>query len=97
MNSIDINTLLKKLETEQLNIIDIRSNYEFQLDRIPTAKNIDKIILRTVPEQYLDKDKIYYIYCQSGYSSGSLVNYLNTKGYHTVNIIGGYNNYLLRK
>lgn len=97
MNSIDINTLLSKLEHEPLNIIDIRSNYEYQQGRIPTAKNIDKNILKNLPEKYLNKDKKYYIYCQSGHSSNNIVKLLNANGYNTVNITGGYNNYLLRK
>lgn len=96
MSSIDIKTLLSKLEQEKLNIIDIRTNYEYIQGRIPTAQNIDKLVLLRMPEKYLDKTKTYYIYCQSGHSSERLVERLNTLGYNTVNIIGGYNNYLLR-
>ena len=97
MNSIDINTLLLKLEKEPLNIIDIRNHYEYIEGRIPTAKNIDKNLLLITPNKYLDKSKEYYIYCQSGHSSNNLVIHLNQLGYNTVNITGGYNNYLLRK
>lgn len=98
MNSIDIQELLSKLYLkEPLNIIDIRSNFEFQLGKIPTAINIDKYLLLNSPEKYLSKGKTYYIYCQSGSTSNQLVTKLNNLGYKTVNINGGYNNYLLRK
>lgn len=97
MSSIDMETLLSKIKHEKLNIIDIRTNYEYIQGRIPTAKNIDKNLLQLTPETYLKKDQKYYIYCQSGCTSNNLVQILNNKGYNTVNIIGGYNNYLLRK
>lgn len=98
MNSIEITEFLKLLySNKQLNIIDIRTNYEYQLNRIPTSKNIDKNILEKTPEKYLTKNETYYIYCQSGATSKLLVNKLNLLGYKTVNISGGFNNYLLRK
>lgn len=97
MKFINIESLIKKLEQEQLNIIDIRTNLEYQYGRIPTAINIDKFILIKTPEKYLQKDKTYYIYCNSGISSNRVVEILNQKGYNAVNINGGYNNYLLRK
>lgn len=97
MNSIDIDKLLQLLNDKPLNIIDIRTNYEYLFDHIPTSKNIDKNILKIVPEKYLNFKEKYYIYCTSGHSSKALVEFLNKKGYNTVNINGGYNNYLLRK
>ncbi|MBO5120803.1 MAG: rhodanese-like domain-containing protein [Bacilli bacterium] len=97
MKSIDIDSLVKKIEKEQLNIIDIRTYFEYQYGRIPTAINIDKFFLIKTPEKYLKKEKTYYIYCNSGISSNRVVEVLNQKGYDTVNINGGYNNYLLRK
>lgn len=97
MNSISINSLLSLLENAPINIIDIRSNIEYQQGRIPTAKNINRILLSQNPEKYLNKTETYYIYCQAGHFSNTLVEQLKNKGYNTINIIGGYNNYLLRK
>ena len=97
MNDININSLLSLLEKQSINIIDIRSNIAYQQGRIPTAKNINNILLSQTPEKYLKKTETYYIYCQGGQVSSKLVKLLQTKGYNTVNIIGGYNNYLLRK
>ena len=97
MNSINTKTLIDLLKTKPLNIIDIREIYELQNGTIPTAKHINKNLLLNSPESYLEKENTYYIYCNYGHTSARLVELLNQKGYHTVNIIGGYNNYLLEK
>lgn len=98
INNIEVDQLLKELSNNHnLNIIDIRSNYQYQLNRIPTSQNIPTYLLESTPEKYLDKNKTYYIYCQSGHTSKVLVDKLNRIGYKTVNINGGFNNYLLRK
>ena len=58
MNSIDITKLMVMLEKEPLNVIDIRTNYEYLNGHIPTAKNIDKNVLVMYPNKYLNKDGI---------------------------------------
>ena len=97
MKTITIKELLEKLKKEKLNIIDIRNHYDYISGKIPTAINIDKYKLLSNPEKILNKQETYYIYCHSGTSSNYIVSKLNSLGYHTVNIIGGYNNYLLTK
>ena len=78
-------------------IIDIRNENEFLMGTIPTSKNIPAIRLEVSPEKYLHKDQTYYIFCNNGKRSKVLSQKLNIQGYKTVNIIGGYLNYLLRK
>ena len=46
---------------------------------------------------HLKKDEIYYIYCDNGLTSKRVVYTLNRLGYNTVNINGGFYNYLLRE
>lgn len=79
------------------NIIDIRSRYEYSINHIPGAINIDYLELLSNPSKYLNMNDTYYLYCTSGYTSSMVVNKLNRLGYKTVNIDGGFNNYLLRK
>ncbi|MBR3145771.1 MAG: rhodanese-like domain-containing protein [Bacilli bacterium] len=79
------------------NIIDIRSKNKYSMGHIPSAINIEYLELLSNPSKYLNKNEIYYLYCDSGYTSSMVVNKLNNIGYNTVNIDGGYNNYLLRK
>lgn len=75
-------------------IIDIRKKEDYLKDHIPGAIHIPYSSLMTHPEDYLDKSKNYQIYCKSGKTSFQLVNLLNQKGYHCVNIDGGYIKYL---
>ena len=79
------------------NIIDIRSLNNYNKGHIDGAIHINQFDLLFNPSNYLNKEETYYIYCNSGVSSKVVVNKLNSLGYHTVNIDGGYNNYLLRK
>ncbi len=78
-----------------INLIDIRSSYQFDLGHIPGSLNIsrDQLVFNT--SKYLDKNNIYYIYCQSGSTSRRVANELNYLGYNTINVDGGYNLYLL--
>lgn len=97
MNHISIEEFLKLSKTFSPTIIDIRSKVQYTLGNIPTAINIPGEILLSNPSKYLSKEKTYYLYCQSGHISQEVSNRLNRQGYTTVNIDGGYNNYLLRK
>ena len=74
-------------------IIDIRDNYQYNMGNIPTSKNIPKNFLMMNPSLYLNFEDTYYIYCEFGNSSSKVCNMLRKKGYKTINILGGYNEY----
>jgi rhodanese-related sulfurtransferase len=93
MNSIYIDELLK---LKNINIIDIRDYNKYYNGHIPGAININENELINNHKYYLDKNKIYYIYCDYGNRSKVCVNRLNNMGYHVINIVGGYHNYLFR-
>ena len=76
------------------NLIDIRDKYEYVLNHINNAINIPYTYLLMMPENYLDKNKKYYLYCDSGNKSRKLCEYLNEQGFNTVDLIGGYNSYI---
>ena len=78
------------------NIIDIRTKEKYLISHIEDAVNISYMDLLLNHKKYLVKNKTYYIYCDSGIRSKRLVNELNSLGYHTIDIEGGYNNYLRR-
>ena len=92
MNSnISFSELLKM---DFAHIIDIRSIDKYQNGHVPGALHYDYQSLLFTPERYLNKNDVYYIYCDSGNRSFSLCKTLNHLGYHTVNVLGGYQNYL---
>ena len=93
-NSIDI----KEIDRININIdnllIDIRDKYEYVLGHIKQAYNIPYTYIFTFPEKYLDFNKTYYIYCESGSKSRKIVNYLSQLGYKVIDLIGGYKEYI---
>ena len=88
--NISINDLLK---IENANIIDIRENYLYMLGHIKGSVNISEILLSELYDNYLDKNKTYYIYCSYGRLSKILANKLNNLVYHVYSIDEGYNSF----
>ncbi|QHQ63515.1 rhodanese-like domain-containing protein [Anaerocolumna sedimenticola] len=74
-------------------IIDIREPYEYKTGSIKTAKNIPMDNLINNPNQYLDKDKTYYIMCQSGVRSSQTCKFLSKQGFDVINVTGGISSY----
>lgn len=77
------------------NVIDIRSIEKFNDNHIPGAINIRLNELMNNSEKYLNPNLVYYIYCQKGVASKTLVQVLRVKGYQAFNIVGGYEDWLL--
>lgn len=76
-----------------IKIIDIRDNYKYNLGNIPTSKNVPASFILTNPENYLNLEDKYYIYCEYGSTSSRVCNILKNKGYNVINVLGGYNDY----
>ena len=85
----DMDQLIGKVD-----IIDIRETYEYKSGSLKTAKNIPMGNLLNAPEQYLEKDKEYYILCQSGGRSSGACSMLSKLGYQVVNVAGGMGSYV---
>ena len=92
LNSITINDLRKLYD---INIIDIRSEEKYNDNHIPNAINIPYNKLLMCINNYLDKNKVYYVYCQKGITSYKLCNIFNKQGYNLINIKGGYEAWVL--
>lgn len=90
---INIPELLEREKKEHINIIDIRDNYQYNLGHMENSQNIPTSYLLTNPNQYLNKNDLYYIYCEYGNTSRYVSNQLNSLGYNVLSIIGGYNAY----
>lgn len=78
-------------------LVDIRDKYEYLLSHIDGAINIPYNYLSLLPENYLDKNSTYYLYCNDGKKSRKLCEYLNKLGYRTIDLVGGYSTYLDNK
>ncbi|MBV7275898.1 rhodanese-like domain-containing protein [Clostridium thailandense] len=90
-NSVSVNDLGELLG--KINLIDIREPYEYKNGHLPTAKNIpmDRILSET--DKYLNRDKEYYIICQSGGRSSITCGKLKSKGFNVINVSGGTSRY----
>ena len=75
-------------------IIDIRDSYSYNLGHIDGAINIPYYNLINNFSHYLSKYEKYYLYCQNGTQSEEISKRLNLFGYDTLNIDGGYLEYL---
>lgn len=95
MYSISIKELLKIINN--ITIIDIRSIEKYNDNHMPGAINIPYTYLISNPEKYLNFKTDYYIYCKEGIQSTKVCNYLRKRGYKAINIIGGYESWLLEK
>ena len=84
-----MNILLNDLKPSY-NIIDIRDNYTYNQGHVFNAVNIPMNLLLALPDKYLNKNDIYYVYCTSGYRSKKTCEILENKGYNVVNVIDGY-------
>ena len=75
-------------------VVDIREEYYYYLGHIPGARSIPYYHLYNNYSHYLKLGVVYYVYCENGEQSSSIVSRLNSFGYNMVNINGGYKEYL---
>ena len=78
-------------------IILFRSIQNYNNNHIPNAINIPFEKLITNPSKYLNPNIKYFIYCQKGITSKRICNLLYNQGYNVVNIIGGYEEWVMKK
>lgn len=89
INVNDMDRLIGKVD-----LIDIREPYEYKSGSLNSAKNIPMDQLLNEPDKYLNKDKEYYIMCQSGGRSSRACGNLVKKGFNVVNVVGGFGSYV---
>ena len=88
-------TILELKRLSNINLIDIRSMEKYNDNHIPGSINIPKILIIKDYAKYLNKNETYYIYCQKGEQSIKVCSMLSKLGYKVINVIGGYERYIL--
>ena len=73
--------------------IDIRDNYSYSLGHLPKARNIPYYNLLGNFSHYLNKNNYYILYCDYGKQSKEISDRLNSFGYNTTSLKGGYLQY----
>ena len=90
MDSVFVND---NLMNNDIIIIDIRSNYLYNISHVKGAINVPYYNLLNNYSHYLDKDKLYYLYCDEGKQSLEISDRLNSFGYNTKSINGGFSSF----
>ena len=85
----DMDSLIGKVD-----LIDIREPYEYKGGSLKGSRNIPMGNLLNAPDNFLKKDKTYYIMCQSGARSKRTCKYLVKQGFDVVNVAGGMGSYV---
>lgn len=90
LKTININEIKSM---DNIELIDIREADEVRSGMIKGAKHVPMMGLIMNPDNFLNKDTEYYIYCASGGRSMQTCAHLNNLGYKTVNLAGGIASY----
>lgn len=82
----------KGYQNDNAVILDVRTEEEFNSEKIPNSINIDiykgQGFVYLIDE--LDKNKDYYVYCRSGARSENACRIMNQMGFEkTYNLVGG--------
>lgn len=75
-------------------IIDLRSKYKYSLGHIPNSQNIDVDDILETPNEFLNFEDTYFLYCEYGFLSKRIAETLHRIGYQIYSIKGGYYAYL---
>ncbi|MBI1184400.1 MBL fold metallo-hydrolase [bacterium] len=89
IKSVSVDELEKLIEGENLNVVDVRKPSEFAAEHVADAKNIPLDYLNEYLGE-LNKDETYYLHCKSGYRSLISASILQSRGYHVINVNGGF-------
>lgn len=92
IQTITATELQKRLETEEVNVIDVRELEEVKEGKIPQAKHIS---LSTLPVRLyeFDPQQEYVMVCRSGARSERACELLQSNGYRVINMVGGMSNW----
>ncbi|MGL4662712.1 MAG: rhodanese-like domain-containing protein [Culicoidibacterales bacterium] len=87
-------TISEVVENNLTPLIDIREKEEYMMGALPHAINIPMFGLLMNPAHFLEKDKTYYLICQSGRRTAQTCEVLIQQGFQVVNVLGGTSEYM---
>jgi glyoxylase-like metal-dependent hydrolase (beta-lactamase superfamily II)/rhodanese-related sulfurtransferase len=90
IESIDATELSKRMQSGNIEIVDVRKNSEYLSEHIVDAENAPLDFINDSMAQ-LDKNKTYYVHCAGGYRSMIFNSILRARGYdNLIDVKGGF-------
>lgn len=90
IQQITADSLAQRLETESLNILDVRKPGEWEAEHLAGVPNLPLDYLNDHMDE-IDADKTYFAHCAGGYRSVIFISILKARGFHNiVDIAGGF-------
>jgi len=90
IKSITAEELAGIMNTEKVNILDVRKSSEYLSEHVVDAENTPLDFINESMSQ-IDKNKTYYVHCAGGYRSMIFVSTLRARGYENlVDVDGGF-------
>jgi phage shock protein E len=93
VTTIDAQRAYEMMQTQEVIIVDVRTEPEFSLGYIKNAILIPNESIRSAPDQLPNKDAIILVYCRSGNRSKEASEKLVSYGYTNVYDFGGIINW----
>ena len=90
IKSVSAEELASIMKKENINILDVRKNSEFQSEHIIDAENAPLDFINDSMAQ-IDKNKTYYVHCAGGYRSMIFTSTLRARGFDKlIDVKGGF-------
>ncbi len=90
IESISAEELAKRMEKDELNILDVRKNSEYLSEHLVNAENTPLDFINDQMAK-IDKDKTYYVHCAGGYRSMVFNSILRARGFDKlIDVKGGF-------
>ena len=92
IKTISVNELSEVLKNNNVQLVDVRTQKEYNLGYIDNAQLIDvkSNNFENIALEKLDKNKPVYIYCRSGKRGKTACETLKEKGFTVYNLEGGF-------
>lgn len=92
IESVFVTDLQKVLNTKEIQLLDVRTQAEFDQGAIKGAMlaDVKRSDFYEVASGKLDKDTPVYVYCRSGKRSEKASEILHEKGFKVITVTGGF-------
>ena len=90
IKSISADELAEIISKEEINLIDVRKDSEFQSEHVEIAENLPLDYINDAMPK-IDKSKTYYVHCAGGYRSMIFNSTLRARGFENlIDVAGGF-------